>query len=180
SRHVLIVIELREIFGIRNERDKPVAALRRFADLDQLDAVAGRRHFLEVSERIVVRREIEIVSRLMPQHGLRRRHRGERADRREQQRNSSASFACLPSRALRERSGASFTQRAQSEPSQRRSHGITASLYCSSKSSIFDPLKSFVLRSTANFFNCVEYVACRRAVAASSTFRSSSSGMRSR
>ena len=82
ARDLLIVVELRQVLGRRNERDIPVAALRRFADLHQLDPLARCGELLEIPQRVVVRREIKIVSRLVPQHRFGRRdlrdaqHRG--------------------------------------------------------------------------------------------------------
>ena len=45
ARDFFVVVELLQVFGIGDEGDPPIAALRSLADVDQLDAVGSGRHF---------------------------------------------------------------------------------------------------------------------------------------
>src|SRR5205085_22748 len=102
----------------------------------------------EVAQRVLVRRQIEIVARLVAQHRFGGRHL--RLGRRGHHQNYQH---FLHGESLH---GASL-------------HGTTANLYCSNKSSSFAVLKSLVRKSTGNFFICAEKLASPRDVAASST-----------
>ena len=53
-------IELREVLGRRDDRERPRVAGRRLADIDETNAVRCGRELLEVRDRLVVGRELEV------------------------------------------------------------------------------------------------------------------------
>ena len=69
-RDLLVVIELREIGGRRDDGDFPIEAAGGFADGDQLDAIGGGGEVVEVVARFVVVGEVEIVAGLVAEHGF--------------------------------------------------------------------------------------------------------------
>ena len=71
-RDVLIMIELRQVGGVGDEGDEPVAAARGLAHVDQLDAVRRRRQLAEIAQRVFVSGQVEIVAGLVAQHRFRR------------------------------------------------------------------------------------------------------------
>src|SRR6516225_2368103 len=132
------MLELRQVLGVRDERDPPVAPLRGLAHLDDLDAVRSCGQLAEVAERVIITGQVEVGAWCVAKHGFRRRRLRE--------------CACHQSR---DRDGAG----SQGAFEYRRPHGTTASLYCSIKSSSLDVLKSWVRRSTTNFRICAVYAA---------------------
>ena len=95
---VLMVLELREVFRVGDEGDEPVAALRGFADVHELDPIGGGGEFLEVSERLLVVGELEIGAGLVAENGLGSGRlgggEGERQEEQELLHGSTASLYC--------------------------------------------------------------------------------------
>src|SRR5207245_126397 len=74
-RDLLVSIEFGEVFRRRNQRDLPIEPARRLADRDQLDSIRTGCESAKVLARVVITGEVEIVTRLVPEYGLRRGHR---------------------------------------------------------------------------------------------------------
>src|SRR5262249_45190615 len=142
--------------------------LRGLANVHQLDPIRCARQLSKIIQRILVIREMKVRARLVPEHRFGAGNLGQSAGDRKCERGEQLSPDSQPP--------------SHSAVLKTFFHGITASLYCSRRSSIFDALKSFVRRSTANFFNCADHEPSLRDKAASSTCtrKSSNWGMRSR
>ena len=67
-----IVIELRPIRGRRDDRDRPLTAERRLANVQQVDAVARGRQFPEVGDGLFVVQHLAIGADRVTEVGLRR------------------------------------------------------------------------------------------------------------
>src|SRR6185437_7419834 len=119
-RDIFVVLDLRQVRRVGDEGDPPVALLRGLAYVDQFDAVGRCRDLAEVVERVFVSGELKVGARLIAEYRFGRRN-----------------------------SGGGRSQR-EDECERERLHGITASLYCSMRSSSLAALKSLVRRSTTN------------------------------
>jgi len=68
----LVLVDLRQILGRRNQRDLPIHATRGLAYRNHLDPVRARGQTMEVFARFVVVGEVEVLARLVAEHGFRR------------------------------------------------------------------------------------------------------------
>ena len=76
-----VAIELRQVRGGGDERGRPWTTKRRRADLDQLDAIAGRGEALEVADRLLIGEQLGIGADGEAEDGFWRRDRGPLGER---------------------------------------------------------------------------------------------------
>src|SRR6266850_844179 len=71
--NLTVAIDLRQVVRTRDEREVLCPALTRLAGLEHLHVLRRRRDFLEIVDRLVVRRELEIRARSESEDGVRGR-----------------------------------------------------------------------------------------------------------